>query len=110
MTEQTLPAERPTYEESVQALESETAAIIHLLDELRDDQWHLPMRLPAWDLLILVAHLTRTMKTLADYADLGADAPPMPAVSSYPVEAGRDVNARGRAFAKGHTSQTYELS
>ena len=58
MSEQTLPEERPTYEESVQALESETAAIVHLLDELRDDQWHLPTRLPGWDVFILVAHLT----------------------------------------------------
>jgi uncharacterized protein (TIGR03083 family) len=106
MTEQTLPAERPTYEESVQALESETAAIIHLLGELRDDQWHLPTRLPGWDVFILVAHLTRTMKTLADSADLGTDAPPMPAVASDPVEAGREVDARARAFAKGHTPQT----
>jgi uncharacterized protein (TIGR03083 family) len=106
MTEHTLRSERPTYEDSVKALESEVASILTLLDQLRDDQWHLPTRLPGWDLFILVAHLTRTIKTLADYAALGTHAPAMPAVASDPVEAGREVDARSRSFAEGHTPST----
>jgi hypothetical protein len=55
-----------------------------------------PTRLPGWDVFVLVAHLTRTIKTLADYAALGPEAPALPAVSTDPAEAGREVDARAR--------------
>jgi uncharacterized protein (TIGR03083 family) len=98
--------ERPTFDESVRALESEADSIIALLADLPDDQWGRSTRLPGWDMFILVAHLTRTIKTLSDYAGLGPDSPPLPAVATDPTEAGREVDARAREFAERHTPTT----
>jgi uncharacterized protein (TIGR03083 family) len=106
MIEPSLPTERPTYEESMQALETEIASVVALLAELSDDDWGRPTRLPGWDVFVLVAHITRTIKTLADYAALGPEAPALPAVSTDPAEAGREVDARARDFAAGQSPLT----
>ena len=96
------------------ALVAEITDLGELLAAQPEAVWARPTRLPGWDVRILVAHLARGARRIAEYGATPLTEPPVCDRLSYwhydPVDFGAGIDARARATAEGQSPASLQAA